>query len=520
MKRLVLILIISLSLLFAACGGNDGSNSGSGGDYDFNVSSPDSDNTVPTEKTSDTNLTEEEKVQLVKDILYTAYSGIESSGNCPLHNVMVGDLNELAVTLALQTFQPRSLNEIFQNEDLMVTLEEIMGIIDNDALTSYLELIINNFRIENIMTTIEKLIDNFKAMITAIQERRFQDILPIFNSSMDLFFSIDFDALFSMLYDETLAMSIQESISTIINQVSAGNFTFNFQEPILNLENTISMIRSQMTADSVDNGLLDLLLNISAQLVAEGMNSITYTSGGVTTTLTVTGLESILSGAGTEVTMILSADFDASGFILESSSCTYTGDVDGSPDFEAVIVLGIEDTYPIVDIKSVEVTAYNTLHASYPTYDVQYKDWTISYDVVTDPDNPLNASLFPMIENLIQSTVNIKDNRNYTITGGFSLDSDTYEITEMHYVQTEQNDGTLNLSINGSMYAGLMGTEFSVVVASDTIKCSSEGLWYDSILGVTIDQDINVDVTFYLNGAATIESETISLWQEILNPLN
>lgn len=509
-RRILLILTLCVSLLFAACSSSEDSDTRSESPY-YNPSASGNTDITPAE----TDLSQEERIELAKKILFTAYSGMENTTSSPLYNVMISDLNELAVTLALKAFQPQSLLDMLQREDIDGTLQDLMGTIGNDELFSQLEIFMSYFQKENIITMIETLINNFREIITAIKERRITDISSIINSSIELVSIINLNDLSALLDNEILADTIQESISTIINKLIFRDL--NVEDLIFNIEDAIAAIRSQIVLGTMDNGLLDLFSGIILQWMVEDQNIITYDAEGVTTTITMAGLDSLMSGEGGEVTLTLSADFNADGFTLKSSPCTYTGNDDGAPDFEAVIVISVSNTHPMIDIQSVEVTAYDTLHASYPTHEVQYEDWTVSYAI--DCATLLNVSLVPLVENMIQYAENYKDNRDYTVAGGFSLNGETYEITEMHFIQKEQDDGTSHLSIGGSILADFMGTGISVDVSSDMIKCTGDGLWVDSQLDVMIDQDL-VNIVFDWNGSATIEGETISFWQEILNPLS
>jgi hypothetical protein len=194
---------------------------------------------------------------------------------------------------------------------------------------------------------------------------------------------------------------------------------------------------------------------------------------------------------------------------------------------------GLDELY----VHSVMITAMNTLKAvyPYPIGEVDYNQWKIAYVAYygeNDPDYTSGASTIPMnayiLPILITYPVSTLDYRDYTLSGGFTLNGNAYAFPEtgIRYRQWQPESQTL-LSVNGKLtIPGLTGVitvsspeDIIDPVGSGTINRSTTGIWTSGHMNLNASE---VLATFINNGTCDFSGDlgtwSVASWQINLKP--
>ncbi len=305
-----------------------------------------------------------------------------------------------------------------------------------------------------------------------------------------------------------------------------------FNSGLLVLNNILSAKLTEFKEECGEDEDLCIITRFIAWM--NNMNgSISFSNTDVDITIDITNKESgeivnitdlLLSH---QIRLHLTADFSSSSqFILPGDhDVTYSGS-DNNIDFEAYLdgsaALGGSNGISI-NVQAVQIMAHDSLLAIYDTYDVQYQGWEISYEIninSQDRRDYTNVFVVPEASYLLNlDTRTIRDNRDYSFKGEFVLNNETYETTGLHYVQKENDNSTLSITIAGDIR--VPEVNFTVSVSSpDTIIRDSDGIWVAGRIDIMVYQDV-LKAVLNDDGSATINSnESITAWQKVLNPLN
>ncbi len=224
----------------------------------------------------------------------------------------------------------------------------------------------------------------------------------------------------------------------------------------------------------------------------------------------------------------LNAYLNETGDGYNNYGCTYFGKGDTSSSDLTVRVTGNltiqELNLTEFNFGSITIEAKPGLKASYssPSVDVLYDNWKIQYSVQYGAQ--VNVAIVPQV---MGSQTYTEDNRNYTLSGGFSIGSDAYLFGEdnagVQYQQTDNQDDTYNLMINGVIESPSL--EYGpIIVDANNIISNSSGVWTSggmilSGIDLTTGEETNYDIIFDSGDASgDPDSWSLAYWQSELAP--
>ena len=256
-----------------------------------------------------------------------------------------------------------------------------------------------------------------------------------------------------------------------------------------------------------------------------------------TFTYNTTGLRStvyMVKGAAVngwrEYTLTVSLDFNANGYTYRT--CRYTG-TSGVTDVSATIK-GYSKTTSIIlftydsIFRSVNINLANTFTAQYSGAAVTFNDWNIAYTVkhgTYDPlttyqtSSPLNVYMIP--EERRAYTGEQVDNRDYTLGGSFTINGNTYYVTDgfrylqqqLSYVVNSTTTTRLLVSIAGSFRVPGMSQAVTISTPYSTTNPVGTGTIYKLGTGSTntgIWEAGQMSVTGNLGGTTTTQTATFT----------
>ncbi len=261
-----------------------------------------------------------------------------------------------------------------------------------------------------------------------------------------------------------------------------------------------------------------------------------YSDTGVQADLVITTEEiSEISGI-TSINMKLNVYFDNTTPYIHTNNCEYSGagKISGTPDLEAEfdgnyiynnnVDMGVLEFK--IDPKHTKINIHDTLQVSYDNFSVHYGEWDIYYDInITEH---LNTYIIPVFGSIMTpQDDNPLDNRDYTLSGDFSIDGDIYKFDEgFRYVQNEDLASRLtnpkfSISIDGSLTVPGENTSADIsCTQTDTIFRDENGIWTRGRMDISFGNQDVVEVDFHSNESATFNNnETQASWQTSLDPI-
>ncbi|GEM_PF-2020464 len=231
----------------------------------------------------------------------------------------------------------------------------------------------------------------------------------------------------------------------------------------------------------------------------------------------------------------LSINFNATAYPW--NSCIYYGDGGGidltatATGYFKASLSGLDKLY----LRSVTIQARNTFRAVYPmgtvtygTYDGSF--WQIAFTAYYGANDPVDTSKDPMNVKIIpvlisgQASSNI-DNRDYTLSGTFSLNGNTYIFTDVTYRQWHYNfdvDGNTLVAVNGTIKTPDVSRAVNVSSATNpgSIVRNISGTWMSGLMNFA-ESTTAIQANFIsgtCNFTGTLGPWSVAGWQDSLEP--
>lgn len=306
------------------------------------------------------------------------------------------------------------------------------------------------------------------------------------------------------------------------------------EEPLYDaMAEDLGGIAGKFVLDTINNDS-DKTSKLIRIVVLGSTETFTYTTAsGVVSSLALDPGSDV--GEYISFTATLSINFNATAYPW--NSCNYYGD-GGDIDLVATATgyfkastSGLEELY----LRSVTIQARNTFRAVYPmgtvtygTYDGSF--WQIAFTAYYGANDPVDTSKDPMNVKIIpvlisgQASSNI-DNRDYTLSGTFSLNGNTYIFTDVTYRQWHYNfdvDGNTLVAVNGTIKTPDVSRAVNVSNATNpgSIVRNISGTWMSGLMNFA-ESTTAIQANFIsgtCNFTGTLGPWSVAGWQDSLEP--